>query len=282
MRIALAFFVLILQQVSQAQVRGDAASVNFISYDQRGDSAIEFRTGVPPVKIGTTMLINSISLRQTNLSSDGVPPGEDLKLSDYGFSTMVITPWRKWTVSTRAGVNFANADTALRIQRESTFVNGMLIGTKPFENNQSWKYSLGVVVLGRGSRVPVVPAIAYEYESEGQVYQLQLGFPALQASYGISSAFRVGLFANFQSGSYLLDDNSALRAQGDYIGIDRIVLGTVVRARLTKLFWLNTRVGYSVYGKTTVLGSDFKERRELDEESGLYVLMGIAIAVPRL
>jgi hypothetical protein len=265
---------------NKAILKGDAAALSFISYDAKGDQAIEARTGIPPLKIGKTMLINALSYRHTNLSSDKVPASEDLKLSDYGFTTMFIAPVNDWTVMTRVGVNFANAQSDLKIQKESTFYNSVIAASRQFQNNNAWKYNLGVVFLGRGARIPVVPVIGFEYESEGQIYQLQIGFPTIQGSYGVSSWFRVGLFSAFTSGSYFIEENSALRQDGEYVGVDRIVLGVLTRTRLARYLWLNSRVGYSVYGKTAVYGGDFKERKQLDEESGVYFLMGLGLTVP--
>ena len=281
MKLILSLLLLFFPALAGAQVRGDAALLSFVNYDHRGDQAIEFRTGTPPIRFGEkTMLINSVSARQLTLSGNNVPPGEDLKLTDYGANALFLTPLgRTWNFTGRLGINFGNGTSELRIKRESTFYNAALIASRSFKNNTEWKYGLGAVLVARGS---IVPALAFEYESVGEVYYMQLGFPLSQATYGISKSFRVGVFANFLSGTYLLPENSPLRSSGEYIGVDRIVTGAIIRARLTSLLWLNTRVGYTVYGKTTVLNSGFDERRQLDEESGPYVLVGLAVTIPRL
>ncbi len=283
MKSFLAAALLLLPAMLNAQVRGDAASINFINYDHRGDQAFEFRTGIPPLKFAEkTMLIPTITLRQVNLSGDNVPPGEDLKLSDHGGSFLFVSPLGKWNFTGRFAVNFGNATAGLRVQRESTFYSGAAVATRPLGSSTTWKYSLGVIFLARGTGLPAVPAVALDYDSADQIYQFQLGFPTSQASYGFSQSLRVGFFAAFTSNSYLLPEASQLRTQGDYVGVKRIVAGTLVRVKLTNLIWLNTRLGYSVYGKTTILDGGLEERRRLDEESGVYLLVGLGIAIPKL
>lgn len=266
-----------------AQLIPDAASFTYTKYGTDGDHALEFKTGLPPVRFKKAMLIGSLTLRQTRLSTQNVPASEPLKLSDHSTGLLLLVPGATqfdWSFTGRVGVNFGNATPILRWKNEAAFPNGFALLSRNFADNKNWRYGLGLIYLGKGSRVPAAPAAQFEYTSDDRVVQALIGFPAIQASYGVSSQHRLGVFATFISNSYLLLDESPLRPEGDYIGYDRIVTGLFGRHHLWSLLWLNTRLGYSVWGKTSLLNGNLKKVRTLDDESDIFLMVGLGVAIP--
>lgn len=268
---------------ASAQLIPDAASFTYTKYGSDGDQAFEFKTGLPPVRISNAMFIGSITLRQTRLSGDGMPNGDKLLLSDHSTGLLMLLPSdnpEEWSFTGRIGVNYGNASPSLIVKHEAAFPNGFALISKNFHESKNWRYGLGLIYLGKGSRIPAAPAAQFEYSSEDKIYQAIIGFPLIQASYGISKSERVGAFATFISNSYLLPEDSQLRPSGDYIGYDRVVAGFFGRHQLWGLLWLNTRVGYSVWGKTTLRSGEMKKVRTLDDESDLFLQVGLGVAIP--
>lgn len=257
--------------------RPDPIFLNIHMYDQSGSHGFEAGIGAKPLWIGKVRWMNSLTFRQTHLGIKNKVRGEEFHPTRVAYTSVfayrVTDTW-----SSVAGISIANAraDGDLAISSRSLFRTGFLLFSKPIGSRPNATWSIGLVFPDPSARIPVLPAVGLEYETESGRHQFRIAFPTISYGYAPSSTLRYGAFATYDFGAFLLQQESPLQSLGPYIRQERVLIAGFLKTAVGSGFWTTVSLGGNLWGRTTVMNDRFRVRDTLQTESGIYGQLGLS------
>lgn len=259
-------------------------SVSYTQYNNQGESQWELAGGTKPITFESGLITQSFTYRNFQQFPKVFDGSKKLNPTSLSYSLFVSQKLdTEWNFFGGVSLSYRNARGEILDSSNQLFYTGLLLFNKRWGQLEESVWTVGLVILDQAARIPVVPALGFNYVSDDGIHRWILTFPQIGYLYKNSESLTTGVFINYENPSFNLEKSGSLvRTQGyRYLSLERAVAGFVVRQKIADSpYWFNFRIGSTFWGETAFLKQDDprKNRDRVQNEQGLFLKTGLALS----